>query len=445
MVGLAAYIPHAKQQVFHKDKHKVRVFLCGVGTGKTLAAVMEAFYLGTMVHPGMRGIMSAPSYPLLLQGLLQTWKDTVPSHLYTYNSQTHTMVLQNGTTIFWRSTSNPDSLQGSNVAWCVFDEAATAPNDTAYNQLMRRLRDPYKGRLPQMVMTTTPNGSNWLPQTFGFGPNTPGFRSVDGSQDYWEDENGYSCVIRARTWDNPKYKPGSDYLNNLLYGPGSSPEHIEQYVKAEFTARTGLVFSRFDSGRHVVNQLPTNIRRYIIGHDFGFSGYGAALVLAETTDNRLLAVEEQYHKGLTSDEQGWYPIFDKLISKYKPEFIVCDSASPERIVALRRKFMGRCVFLESNKDTLGSIDRGQKLFNENRILIHSSCTNFIRELQNWAWKKDKNGNPVDVPEQGGDHNIDAYRYSLNELSHWFMTTPLEIREAEHPQPRVSSIQNRWRR
>jgi phage terminase large subunit len=422
-VRIQDYIPHQKQQLLHKDKHPVKVFLCGVGTGKTLAAVVEAFYQATVNHPGKIGIMAAPTYPLLVQGLLQTWQDTIPAELYQYNSMSHKMVLHNGSTIYWRSTSNSKSLQAINAAWCCFDEAATEPTADAFNELMSRLRAPYQGRKTQMILTTTPNGSNWLPQTFGFGPNTPGFRSVDGTQDYWEDILGHSCVIRARTWDNPLYTEGSDYLNMKLNGPGSSPEYVEQYIKAEFTSRTGLVFSRFDSSKHVITQLPTNIRRYIIGHDFGFSGYGAAVVFAETTDNNLVAVEEQYHKGLTSDEQGWFPIFESLLKKYRPEFIVCDSASPERIVALRRRFTGRTTWIESRKDTLDSINRGQRLFNEDRFLIHNSCHNLIRELQNWAWRKDRNGNPIDVPEQGNDHASDALRYCVNELSDWFMTTP----------------------
>ena len=418
------YKPHEKQALLHKDRHQVRVFLCGVGTGKTLAGVVEAFYQAMVNHPGKIGIMAAPTYPLLVQGLLQTWQDTIPADMYAYNSMSHKMVLSNGSTIYWRSTSNAKSLQAINAAWCVFDEAATEVNADSYNELMSRLRVPYPGRKTQMIITTTPNGANWLPQTFGFGPNTPGFRSVDGSQDYWEDEKGFSCVIRARTWDNPLFGHGSDYLNQKLNGPGASPEYIDQYIKAEFTARTGLVYSRFDASKHVITKLPTNIRRYMIGHDFGFSGYGAAIVFAETMDNKLLAVHEEYHKGLTSDEAGWFPIFRNLIEKYDPDFIVCDSASPERIAAFRRAFPRRPAWINSKKNTLQSVNRGQKLFNENRFLIHPSCKNLIRELQNWAWKTDKNGNPMDVPEQGNDHACDSMAYSLNELSNWFMeTTP----------------------
>jgi phage terminase large subunit len=47
-------------------------------------------------------------------------------------------------------------------------------------------------------------------------------------------------------------------------------------------------------------------------------------------------------------------------------------------------------------------------------VVHPSCVNVLEELENYAWKKDKNTNEyINEPaENGYDHYMDSLRYSL---------------------------------
>jgi len=403
------YQPSYKQIKFHQSTHPVTVLLCGIGFGKSYAAVHEGFYKALM-YPKSEGLMVAPTYKLLMQGLMETWKKVVPSSLYRMTAGDR-MKLQNGSVIWWRTSSEPERLRGMNLSWAIFDEASAETSDEAYKEIRNRLRI---GKNPQLYITTTPNGLNWLPKITGLSAHTPGF---SGNSEEWY--NGDVYVIKATTMDNPLYQRDSVYIKNLLDRPDASPEWISQNVYAEFTSKEGLIYPQFKPSIHITDVLPKNIKRYIAGYDFGFSDFGALLVCAETNNKELIVVHEEYHKGLTCDEYGWYKLIQDVKDKFNPEFIVADSASPERIAALRKYFKHRPVFIESNKDTMGSIRRVQNLLNKNKLSVNKSCKNFINEISNWSWKVDKKGTSMEVPESGGDHLQDCLRYLVMELSPYF--------------------------
>ena len=69
------------------------------------------------------------------------------------------------------------------------------------------------------------------------------------------------------------------------------------------------------------------------------------------------------------------------------------------------------------KKGAGSVVAGIRQLQAYRIVVHPNCVNMIKELENYAWKKDKKTSEyMEVPEQNGyDHLIDALRYSLQTL------------------------------
>lgn len=48
------------------------------------------------------------------------------------------------------------------------------------------------------------------------------------------------------------------------------------------------------------------------------------------------------------------------------------------------------------------------------IIIHPRCVNFITEISNYSWAKDKFGNKLNVPIDDFNHLMDAMRYGLEQ-------------------------------
>lgn len=414
MTVTSQYKPFPKQAAFHKDKHFAKVLLCGVGFGKTTAAVFEIIKKVFVECPGKKGMVIAPTHKMLMRGMFRIWKDTIPQDWYTFNAVSKEMVIKaTNSVIYWESSYDPKRLQGVELSWVAFDEAAVVKDPEVYSELVNRLRDPSGKTEPQIFITTTPV-QGWMEDVFGTGPGN-GF---EGTDDCWYNDN--SIVFRATTYDNPALA-GTNYIKNILSQPKASPEWIEQNIHAKYVARTGAVFKEFKKDKHVINKLPSNIKKYYAAFDFGYTAPSCLSVFATTDDNKIIIVEEIYKNGTTWDENGWFQDFRKIKEKYGIDVIVADSAHNERIAASNRFFSNRPRIVSSIKKTDESINIMKKMFIEDRMLIMHTCVNTIKEISRWTWESDGQGRPTNKPENGNDHSIDPIRYFTMYLPVTFFT------------------------
>ncbi len=64
---------------------------------------------------------------------------------------------------------------------------------------------------------------------------------------------------------------------------------------------------------------------------------------------------------------------------------------------------------EKGKD---SIQNGIQWIQDLEIIIHPRCVNFLTEISNYTWDKDKFDNKMNKPIDEFNHLMDAMRYSL---------------------------------
>ena len=64
---------------------------------------------------------------------------------------------------------------------------------------------------------------------------------------------------------------------------------------------------------------------------------------------------------------------------------------------------------EKGKD---SINSGIQFIQDFEIIIHPRCVNFLTEISNYTWDKDKFGNKLNRPIDDFNHLMDAMRYAL---------------------------------
>lgn len=147
-----------------------------------------------------------------------------------------------------------------------------------------------------------------------------------------------------------------------------------------------------------------------MGMDFGFTNDPTALVRVTEEGGNLYLEEMLYHTNLTNRD-----ISDKLqdlgLTRY--DEIWADSAEPKSIEELHR--MGWNVKpTTKGKD---SIMAGIDILKRYKIFVTKNSKNLIKELQNYKWQEDKNGNLLNRPIDSFNHGIDAVRYATyNRLS-----------------------------
>lgn len=399
------FIPTQKQKDFLTNPANIRLFLAGFGTGKTTVNVIETFYQMVFEHPGYAGLVIAPTFKHIQQAFLMEWKKLIPQALWTMNVQQQTITLFNNSTIFLRYANDGLNLAGINAAFVSIDEAALIDDPEAFRAALSRLRQGAPNKPLRAILTTTPNGYNYITDEFGIGPDN---NKWFGTGSEWHSEDYNRATIRAKTTDNP-HLPKS-YIKSLLE---NSPEWVCQYVNAEYTKAEGLVFREFSYSTHIVKSdiIPKKFRRIVCGCDFGYTHAGASIVVAETFNENIIVLEEQVHKGMIVDEAGWLSVFDKINKKYRIDQWYCDPSAPANIENMRRFFNQRETIYSADNRRQEGINKIKSLFYQKKLFIHENCKSLINEIQRWKF--------ADGKEDGikiNDDAIDAMRYGVMGLS-----------------------------
>ena len=160
----------------------------------------------------------------------------------------------------------------------------------------------------------------------------------------------------------------------------------------------------------VVDSIPEQATFLSYGMDFGFTNDPTSLVKVSMQGNDIYIHELLYHTNLTNDD-----ISNKLqgleIGRY--DVIYADSAEPKSIEELYRKKWNIKPTAKGSDSVMAGID----MLKRYNLKVTKTSLNLIKELQNYKWQEDKNGNLLNRPIDNYNHAIDATRYAVwNKLS-----------------------------
>ena len=149
--------------------------------------------------------------------------------------------------------------------------------------------------------------------------------------------------------------------------------------------------------------LPEEARLLCYGMDFGYTNDPSTLIALYKYNNSYIFDEVIYQRGLLNSQ-----ISNLLKTHDVKEIVYADSAEPKSIAELTS--YGHIVLpVKKGKD---SIVYGINLINQNEIYITNRSHNLIKELQNYIWLKNKEGETLNKPVDAFNHCIDAMRYAL---------------------------------
>lgn len=144
------------------------------------------------------------------------------------------------------------------------------------------------------------------------------------------------------------------------------------------------------------------------GLDFGYTNDPTAFFIAfiDVENKKLYVWDEIYEKGLSNKK------IEEAIDAagYRKERITADCAEPKSIDELK----GYGLKVKGAEKGRDSIKNGIQWIQDLEIIIHPRCVNFITEISNYTWAKDKFGNKLNVPIDYFNHLMDAMRYALEQ-------------------------------
>ena len=423
-VSLQAVIGKGYAQ-FWRDKNRYRVLKGGKGSKKSTTTALNMIYR-LMRYPG--------SNLLVVRAVMNTHRDSTfaqlkwaqeklqVSHLWQNNVSPMEMTyIPTGQKIIFRGFDDVLKLASTTVAkgylcWVWIEEAYEIESEADFDKL--DLSVP-RGEIGQGLFKQT---------TLTFNP---------WSEKHW---------LKRRFFDTPA-PTVSTYSTNYLCNEFLTPEDIRTFE--ELKARSarkyevaglgnwgiseGLIYDNWEVLDFDVDSLGKadgtdwQYRRFF-GLDYGYTNDPTAFIAfaANPITNELFIYDEHYERKMLNSD-----IARMIQAKgYAKERIRADAAEPKSNDDLIRLGLPRIAPSVKGKD---SVINGINAILEYKIYVHPRCVNAIAELSNYVWKKDKDENGVNVPEDDNNHLMDAMRYAFYDVRFFHPMSPAEEKEARRQQ------------
>ena len=285
------------------------------------------------------------------------------------------------------------TVETGNLCWAWIEEAYEINKEQDFNMLDESIRGKIEEPLyKQITLTFNPwNERHWIKKRF--------FDVEDDN--IMAKTTNYMC----NEWlDDSDKKLFEDMKKN-------NPRRYQVAGLGNWGIVEGLVYENwreleFD-WREILNKRRK--AKAVFGLDFGYTNDPAAFFcgILDQEQKEIYVFDEIYQKRLQNT--AIYRNIEKL--GFKKEIIVADSEEPKSIEHLRSLGLTRIKASKKGKD---SINAGIQFIQDFKIFIHPRCVNFLTEISNYAWDKDKFGKSVNKPIDDFNHLMDAMRYALED-------------------------------
>ena len=320
-----------------------------------------------------------------------------------------------GQKIYFRGLDDPLKVTSITVdqgclCWMWIEEAYEISSEDDFNMLDESIR----GAVPegsdlfkQITLTFNPwNEHHWLKKRFFDNPDDETLALTTNYMcNEWLDSADRKVFETMKKQNPRRYRVAGlgdwGIVDGLVY-ENWKEEAFEIISKADF-------LDLDEAEQKAKNYVFKESVKSAFGLDFGYTNDPAALFVGfiDTKDKKIYVYDEMYAAGLSNER-----IANNVQSMgYGKERIIADSAEPKSIDQL--KGLGLKVKgAEKGKD---SVNHGIQFIQDYEIIIHPRCVNFLTEISNYTWDKDKLGNKLNRPIDDFNHLMDAMRYALEKF------------------------------
>ncbi|MBR4929656.1 MAG: PBSX family phage terminase large subunit [Bacteroidaceae bacterium] len=280
------------------------------------------------------------------------------------------------------------------LCWAWLEEAYEVMNEADFDVLDESIRGECPAPLfKQWTITFNPwNEHHWLKKRFFDAPPSPDILAITTNYlcNEWLDEADRRLFERMKKQNPRRYQVAG--LGNWGIVDGLVYENWKEEA--------------FDLDE--VRSLPNVASAF--GLDFGYTHDPSAFFcgLLDKENKRLFVFDEMYEKGMSN--RRIYEAIQRM--GYSKERITADSSEPKSIDELDGYGLHRIQAARKGKD---SVKNGIQWIQDLEIIIHPRCVNFITEISNYTWDKDKFGKKLNVPIDDFNHLMDAMRYALEQF------------------------------
>ena len=397
----SVYTPKQREllRLWQTNKLKRINLLSGsVRSGKTwISLVLWAFWVATMPKE-KNYLMTAKSLTTLKRNVLDLLTELVGEKNFTF-SIAQKQALLFGRKIYLEGANDAraeSKIRGMTLQGAYCDEL-TLYGENFFTMMLSRLSEPNA----KLFATTNPDTPmHWLNKKYI--------------------ERGHELNMLLMTFlidDNTFLDP--NYVEEL------KKEYVgvfyDRFIRGLWVVAEGLVYPRFSKADNVTEDIPES-GTYYISIDYGtLNPFSAGLWCV--SDGKAVRIKEYYHSGrdtkrqLTDEE--YHAALEKLIQytdsegilqEYEIDRVVIDPSAASFIACMRRH--GKFRVKHAVNTVIDGIRNVTSMLNSQRLFIHSSCKDSIKEFGLYSWD-DKAQEDKVIKEN--DHAMDDIRYFVTTI------------------------------
>ena len=295
----------------------------------------------------------------------------------------------NGSKIIHLGLDDEQKLLSLNNVGCFWIEEAFEVQRDIVEQINLRMRA--KNENQQIIMSWNPISRNsWIFD----------FVEVNPPKD--------SIKLHFTFKDNPFIS--QEYIDAMEEMRVRNPAKARIYYYGEYGVNPeGLVLTNWREQEFNPMELAAAGLEHRAGIDLGWIDKTAIIDSLYDRENRIIYVFNEFYKSGCQLSEIADAIVEMNLKKTK---IYVDSSEPRSIQFLKNEGIN-AVGCTKGKD---SVKAGLMFLQDNLIIVHPSCRNFIMELENFSYIKSKQtGEWTEDTTHEYSHAIDACRYAYSDI------------------------------
>ena len=295
----------------------------------------------------------------------------------------------NGSEIIFMGLDEETKLLSLNNISCIWIEEAYEVPEPIVTQLNLRMRGQAANQ--QLLLSWNPISKNsWL---YNFSVENPPENSIYNHSTYK---------------DNPFLN--AEYIAALNEMEIRNPSKYRVYGRGEWGVDTeGLVITNWRQEEFNPMELASLGYEHRVGMDVGWIDKSAVINTLYDRENKTIYIFEEFYKSGCQLTELAAAIRNMQIGKTR---LYVDAAEPRTIQFFKSEGIN-AVPCAKGKD---SVKAGLMFLQDNLLVVHPSCKNFINELENFSYVKSKvTGQWTEDTTHEFSHAIDACRYGYSDI------------------------------
>ena len=281
-------------------------------------------------------------------------------------------------------------VQGITLAGVFFDEVVLMPESFVNQAIARTL--------------SVDNAKLW----FSCNPDSP---------NHWfylewvlKAEEKHALRLHFTMKDNPTMTPAKIARTESMF----SGVFYDRYVLGKWVVAEGLVYTMFDTGRHV--GLPEELPRgdWYISIDYGTLNPTSMGLWLRSYKGQSYRVRESYYdarkEGSSRTDEEHYAELDRLAGELPINSVIVDPSAASFIECIRQH--GRFRVRKADNSVITGIRNVSNALQSGQLHFSPECADTIREFSLYRWDSKR---PDTAVIKENDHAMDDIRYYVNTI------------------------------